>query len=113
MSGGIYNLNPVAQPQQTPLSRGTETSVSVTATTTASVALAANANRATYSIFNQGPGTIFLREGATVAANLYKVKIPSGFYWTSEPSVYRYTGQLSVLAETGTAVLMVSESVLS
>lgn len=112
--GAIYNLNPtpVLTPPQ-PLARNAGTPVSVSVSTTASVALAANANRANYSLYNAGPGTIFMREGATVAGNLYERPIPPGFQWDSEPSSYRYTGAIALIASSGTATVMVTESTLS
>jgi hypothetical protein len=110
--GAIYNLNPASAPTQ-PLARNAGTPVSVSISTTASVALAANANRAGYSFYNAGPGTILMREGTTVASNLYERPIPSGFQWDSEPSSYRYTGAVSLIAAAGTATVMVTESTLS
>jgi hypothetical protein len=112
--GAIYNLNPaptLAPPQ--PLARNAGTPVSVSVSTTASVALAANANRANYSLYNAGPGTVLMREAGTVAGNLYERPIPSGFQWDSEPSSYRYTGAISLITTSGTATVMVTESTFS
>jgi len=107
----IYNLNPTTQ-QQTLQARQAKTTTAVAIATTASVALAANANRANFSLFNAGPATVFLREGSTVTATVYEVSIPMGFHWSSEPSAYRYTGAISLIAASGTANIMVSESVV-
>lgn len=108
----IYNLNPV-QAQQLPQTRQAKTPTAVTVTTTATVALPANTNRANFSLFNVGPGTLLLREGATVTAAVYEVMIPAGFHWNSEPSSYRYTGNVSLLTTAGTANVMISESILA
>ena len=107
----IYNLNPTQQ-QQPPQARQAKTTTATGITTTASVALAANANRANYSLFNAGPGTVLFREGTTVAPGAYEVSIPAGFHWNSEPSNYRYTGAISLITTAGTANVMVSESIL-
>jgi hypothetical protein len=108
----IYNLNPTQQ-QQPPQARQAKTTAVAAITTTASVALAANANRANWSFYNAGPATVFMREGATVTAALYEKPIPAGFHWDSEPSAYRYTGAISLITASGTANVMVSESVIS
>lgn len=107
----IYNLNPTAQ-QQTLQARQAKTTTAVAVTTTASVALAANANRANMSLFNAGPATVFLREGSTVTATVYEASIPMGFHWSFEPNAYRYTGAISLITASGTANIMVSESVV-
>lgn len=107
----VYNLNP-AQQQQPPQARQAKTTATVAITTSASVALAANANRANWSFYNAGPATVFMREGPTVTAALYEKPIPPGFHWDSEPSAYRYTGAISLITASGTANVMVSESVL-
>ncbi|WP_293335941.1 hypothetical protein [Microcoleus sp. CAWBG58] len=111
--GAIYNLNPASVPTPPqPLARNAGTPVSTAITTTSSVALAANANRANYSFYNAGPATILLREGTTVAANSYERPLPPGFHFHSEPSSYRYTGPVSMIATSGTATVMVTESTL-
>ena len=112
--GALYNLNPSPAPQQQqpPLSRNANLPVSVSVTTTAAIGLAANANRAKWQMYNAGPGTILMREGTTVAANLYEKLIPPNFHWDSEPSNYRYTGAISFMTVSGTATVMVSESVV-
>jgi len=107
----IYNLNPV-QAQQPPQGRQARIPVAFAATNTAAVALPANTNRANFSLFNVGPGTLLLREGATVTAAAYEVMIPAGFHWNSEPSSYRYTGVVSVMTTAGTASVMISESII-
>jgi hypothetical protein len=110
--GAIYNLNPTQQ-QQPPQARQAKTTTVAAITTTASVALAANANRANWSFYNAGPATVFMREGAIVTAALYEKPIPAGFHWDSEPSAYRYTGAISLITASGTANVMVSESIIS
>ena len=107
----IYNLNPTQQ-QQPPQARQAKTTTATEITTTASVALAANANRANYSLFNAGPETVLLQEGTTVTPAAYEVSIPAGFHWNSEPSNYRYIGAISLITASGTANVMVSESIL-
>jgi len=111
LMAAIYNLNPV-QAQQPPQSRQGKTPTAVAVTTTAAVALPANTNRANFSLFNVGPGTLLLREGATVTAAAYEVMIPAGFHWNSEPSNYRYTGAISLITTAGTASVMISESII-
>lgn len=105
----IYNLNPI-QSQQPPLSRGAKTTTAATVNTTASVALAANANRASFAFYNAGPATVFLREGATVTAALYELPVPAGYHYDGEINP-RYTGAISMITASGTANVMVSESV--
>jgi hypothetical protein len=93
--------------------RGPKTPTTVSVTSTLTVALAANAARACYSVYNVGPGTVFLREGSTVSATLYEVLIPAGFYYKEEFLSARFTGPVSVITASGTASLQVSEGVLS
>jgi hypothetical protein len=53
--------------------RGADNVVAVNASGTSSIALAANANRGSYSIYNAGTTTVFIRENATVTAALYSI----------------------------------------
>ncbi len=109
----IFNLNPNNQVDIKKDTRGPKMTATVSATSTVSVALAANANRANYSILNNGPATIYLREGAVVTSTLCDVAIPSGFYWKEEFSGSpRYLGAISVITASGTASLQVSEGTL-
>jgi len=107
----IYNLNSV-QAQQLPQTRQAKTPTAVAVTNTAAVALPANTNRASFSLFNIGPGSLLLREGVTVTATAYEAIIPAGFHWNSEPSDYRYTGAISLMTTAGTASVMISESII-
>jgi hypothetical protein len=86
--------------------------VSVPVTNTAANALSANPNRACYSIYNAGPATVFMREGAAVTSTLYDVPIPAGFYWKEDFPFARYLGVISVITASGTASLLVSEGSL-
>ncbi|MDB9514760.1 hypothetical protein PN499_26505 [Kamptonema animale CS-326] len=109
----IFNLNPNSQVDIKEDTRGAKTTTTVSATSTVSVALAANENRANYSIYNAGPATVFLREGAVVTSTLYDVQIPSGFYWKEDfGGAARYLGAVSVITASGTASLQVSEGAL-
>ncbi|MEG4634841.1 hypothetical protein QUB56_35785 [Microcoleus sp. AR_TQ3_B6] len=111
---GLVNLNPsnvainVAEDV-----RGSDTVAAVSATATSSVALAGNANRGSYSIYNAGTTTVFIRENATVTTALYKHPIPPGYLFESEFTSSRYTGIISVITASGTSNLMVSESTIS
>lgn len=105
----LFNLNPTASVNITEDVRGAKTTATVSATSTVGVALAANANRANYSIYNAGPATVFLREGAAVTPTLYDVQIPAGFYWKEDFPSARYLGAISVITASGTASLQVSE----
>ena len=105
----LFNLNPTASVNITEDVRGAKTTATISATSTVGVALAANANRANYSIYNAGPATVFVREGAVVTSTLYDVQIPAGFYWKEDFSSARYLGAISVITASGTASLQVSE----
>ena len=93
--------------------RGAKVPVVVSVTNTAANALSANPNRACYSMFNTGPATVFMREGAAVTSTLYDVQIPPGFYWKEDFPSARYLGVISVITASGTASLLVSEGALS
>lgn len=108
----LFNLNPSTSVNITEDTRTAKTSATVSATSTVVVALAANANRANYSIYNAGPATVFLREGAVVTSALYDVQIPAGFYWKEEFTSAKYLGAISVITASGTASLQVSEGTL-
>jgi hypothetical protein len=111
---GLVNLNPsnVAVNIAEDI-RGVDTVTAVSATTTSSIALAANINRGSYSIYNAGTTTVYIRENATVTATVYKHPIPPGYLFESDFSSARYTGAVAVITANGTANLMVSESVIS
>lgn len=111
---GLVNLNPsnVAVNIAEDI-RNADTVTALSATVTAAVALPANASRASYSIYNAGTQTVFLRENATVTATLYKHPIPPGYLFESEFSTARYTGPISVITASGTSNLMVAESNIS
>jgi hypothetical protein len=89
--------------------RLSDTVTAVNATATSSVALVANPNRLTYSVYNAGSTTVFVRENATVTATLYKHPIPPGYLFESD-ATSRYTGIVSVITASGSSNLMVSES---
>ncbi len=105
----LFNLNPTTSVNTTEDVRGAKNTTTLSATSTVSVALAANANRANYSIYNAGPATVFLREGASPTPALYDVQIPAGFYWKEDFPSARYLGAISVVTAAGTASLQVSE----
>lgn len=92
--------------------RGPKTTALVSATSTLVVALASNASRATYSIYNAGPATVFIREGNLVTSALYDTPIPSGYLWKEDFTSGRYLGQISAITASGTASLLVSEGSL-
>jgi len=111
---GLVNLNPsnvavnIAEDV-----RGSDTVTAVSASATSSVALAANANRRSYSIYNAGTTTVFIRENPTVTAVLYKHPIPPGYLFESDFSTSIYTGVISVITASGTSNLMVGESTIA
>jgi hypothetical protein len=111
---GLVNLNPpnVAVNVAEDI-RNSDTVAAVSAMATSSVALAANPNRATYSIYNAGSQTVFIRENATVTATLYKHPIPPGYLCEQDGTSSRYTGAVSVITASGTSNLMVSESTIA
>lgn len=90
--------------------RNADTTTNVSATTTVLVALPANPNRITYSIYNAGSQTVFMRENGTVTATVYKQPIPPGFVCTPDDAGSRYVGPIAVITASGTSSLMVSES---
>jgi hypothetical protein len=93
--------------------RNADTVAAVNATATSSVALAANPLRGSYSIYNTGTTTVFVRESSTVTATLYKHPIPPGYLFESDFSTSRYTGPVSVITASGSCNLMVSESAIA
>lgn len=111
---GLVNVNPsnVAVNVAEDI-RSADNVTVVNATATSSIALAANANRGSYSIYNAGSTTVYIRENATVTAALYRHPIPPGYLFESDFSSSRYTGIISVITASGTANLMVAESTIS
>jgi hypothetical protein len=90
--------------------RGSDTSASVNVTTASGVALAANPSRTSYSIYNAGNATIYIRENSTVSTAAYKTPIPPGFMWKEDfAGGSRYGGIISVVGAAA-SVAMVSES---
>jgi len=108
----LVNVNPSTSVNIAEDLRSPKTTATVLATTTVAVALEVNAVRANYSIYNAGSSTVFVREGTEVTSTLYDLQIPPGFYWKEEFLTSRYTGVVSVITESGTASLMVSEGSL-
>lgn len=108
----LFNLNSTTPVNIAEDIRGAKTAATVAASATVSVALAANTGRANYSIYNAGPATVFLREGAVVSSSLYDVKIPPEFYYKEDFVGARYLGAISVITASGTASLQVSEGTL-
>lgn len=110
----LVNLNPsnasinVAEDIRNP-----DTVTAVSAGATATVALAANPNRLSYSIFNAGQQTVYIRENSTVSATLYKHPIPPGYLFEQDSSSSGYTGAVCVITGSGTSNLMVSESTVA
>ena len=92
--------------------RNADTVTAVSATATSSVALAANPLRGSYSIYNAGTTTVYIRENSTVTATLYKHPIPPGYLFESDFSTSRYTGAIAVITASGSCNLMVSESTI-
>lgn len=90
--------------------RSSDVVAPVNATATVTVALPANSLRASYSIYNAGTVTVFMRENATVTSALYKHPIPPGYFFESDFTNSRYTGAISVITASGSSNLMVSES---
>jgi hypothetical protein len=93
--------------------RNSDTVTAVSATATADIILPANPLRGAYSIYNAGSVTVFVRENATVTAELYKHPIPPGYLFESESGSSRYTGAISVITASGTSNLMVAESTIA
>jgi hypothetical protein len=110
---GLVNLNPSNVINIAEDIRGADIVTAVNATATSSIALAANANRGSYSIYNAGTQTVFIRENATVTSALYKHPIPPGYLFESDFSTSRYTGAIAVITASGTSNLMVAESAIS
>jgi hypothetical protein len=113
---GLVNLNPSPSNVAVNIAediRSADNVTAVNAATTSSIALAANASRGSYSIYNAGSTTVYIRENATVTAALYKHPIPPGYLFESDFSSARYTGSISVITASGTASLMVAESIIS
>lgn len=111
---GLVNLNPsnVAVNIAEDI-RNSDTVATVNATTTVTVALAANPLRASYSIYNSGTVTAFVRENSTVTSALYKHPIPPGYLFEVEFTGSRYTGVISVITASSSTNLMVSESTIA
>lgn len=112
----LVNLNPNSGTNITEDMRAAMTAAAVAITTTASIALAANVNRVRYMIYNAGPATIFIREGAPPVAGAtpsYSFPIPSGFLWQDTMVDARFTGAIHAITASGTASAMVSEGVLA
>jgi len=107
------NLNPNTSIN---ISEDTRTAkITTTATVTSTFTtpqLTANANRATYSIYNAGPSTVFMKEGITVTLTSHEAVIPAGFFWTPDAAEPRYLGAISLLTATGTATVQISDSSL-
>lgn len=100
--------------------RGPMTPTGVTVTTTASIILTANTARTSYMIYNAGPNTIHLREGAAPvvtatapATPLYNTIIPPGFLWKEPFKDARFTGDIHAICAAGTASLQVSQGLLT
>lgn len=108
----LFNINPAANANITKDTRSAKVPAPVPVTSTGSIALAANTNRANYSIYNEGPATVFIGEGSVVTPSLYEVQIPAGFYWKEEFNSARYLGEIAAITESGTASLLVSEGSL-
>lgn len=110
----LFNLNPATEIKITEDTRTAKTTTSVAVTTTAIPLLAANATRGAYSIYNPGPATVFVREGAVVTATLYDFQIPAGYYWKEDfPGSPRYLGAIAGITASGTSNVLVSEGNLS
>jgi len=96
--------------------RNAMSAASASITTTASIVLPANTARVRYALYNAGPATIFIREGAVPVATgtpVYSFPLPSGFYWQDKMDDARYTGAIHAVTASGTASLMVSEATLT
>jgi hypothetical protein len=112
----LVNLNSTGNVNITEDLRGALSAATVSVTTTASIGLAANAARSNYMMHNNGPASVYLREGSapvTGANPAYNVIIPSGFLWKEDYPTARYTGAIHVITASGTASLQVSEGTLS
>lgn len=66
------------------------------------------ANRSAGSVYNEGPGTLYLKYGPNPSVNSYKVQIATGELWHihTEPV---WTGIVTGFASGGDCVLAVSE----
>jgi hypothetical protein len=110
----IFNLNPATEVKVTEDTRIAKTPVAVAVSATAVPLLAANSNRGAYSIYNPGPATVFVREGAVVTATLYDFQIPAGYYWKEDfPGSPRYLGAIAGITASGTSTVLVAEGNLA
>jgi hypothetical protein len=83
------------------------TVASVNATASSSVLLAANANRRQVLIYNDSGRNIFIAYAATVTTAAYTVRLANqGFYESPKDS---YTGVISVVTQSGTGAVLVTE----
>ncbi|NQE38365.1 hypothetical protein [Microcoleus asticus] len=111
---GLVNLNPSSVAVNVAEDiRNSDTVTAVSAAATVTVALAANPLRGSYSIYNAGTQTVFVRENATVSATLYKHPIPPGYLFEQDLASSRYTGVVSVITASGTSSIMVAESTIA
>lgn len=93
--------------------RGSKTTTTVAVTSTSVIALPANANRSTYSLYNSGAASVYLKEGIVGSLTTHEAIIPSGFYWQPDASEARYLGAVSLMTASGTASVQVSEATLT
>lgn len=106
----LVNLNSNTSVNVTEDTRGPENSTSYNATTASTVLLAANDKRTNYSVYNPGPGTVYIKEGATATITPSKNPIPPGYMYKEDfPGGARYLGVISIIASVATTV-SVSES---
>lgn len=88
--------------------RAATTSVtSVSGTTTSTTIVASNANRLSYSVFNNSSASLYLRKGSGAASSSdFSVKLlPGGYYENDE-----YTGDIKGIWDTANGAALVTEA---
>lgn len=78
------------------------------ADTASSTILASSANRKAASIYNEGPGDLYLKYGSGASTISYKTKILANELWLM-PVDPIFTGLISGYADGGACVLAVTE----
>jgi hypothetical protein len=114
----IYDLSPASSPNTsvniTEDKRGPATSLTgspFSVTATSSIVLPANANRATATIINTGPAAVLLKEGSAPTATSYTYLLQPYRMWEPDYS-FRFTDSVHAITTSGTASVVVSESVI-
>jgi hypothetical protein len=67
--------------------------------TTSRTILLNDENRATYSIYNHGPGNVYITEGLPPSLTSFEYKLPPGFYYEPNNSNDLFTGDIFALSD--------------